>query len=57
MPQITVNNVSEDVIAYLEARASANHRSLEREIRILLVRHTRGAALRTSASARRDCAR
>ena len=45
MPQITVNNVSEDVIAYLEARACANHRSLEGEIRNLLVRRTRRCRL------------
>ena len=39
MPQITVSNVSEDVIARLKAGASANRRSLEGEIRGLLVRH------------------
>ena len=41
MPQITVDDVSEDVLACLEAQASANHRSLEGEIRSLLARHTR----------------
>ena len=41
MAQITVSNVSEDVLAFLEAQARANRRSLEGEIRTLLVRHTR----------------
>lgn len=45
MPLITVNDVSEDVIACLEAQASANHRSLEGEIRDLLVRHARRCRL------------
>ena len=45
MPQITVGNVSEDVLACLEEQASANHRSLEGEIRDLLVRHTRRCRL------------
>ena len=45
MPQITVSNVSEDVIARLEARASANRRSLEGEIRSLLVRHVQRCRL------------
>ena len=40
MLQITVGNVSEDVLACLEAQVSANHRFLEGEIRDLLVRHT-----------------
>ena len=45
MPQITVGNVSEDVLACLEAQASANRRSLEGEIRHLLVRHTQRCRL------------
>ena len=45
MPQITVGNVSEDVLACLEEQASANRRSLEGEIRNLLVRHTRRCRL------------
>ena len=45
MPRITVNNVSEDVIAYLEAQAGANHRSLEGEVRSLLVHYTRRCRL------------
>ena len=39
--QITVSEVSEDVIACLEAQAKANHRSLESEVRGILVQHTR----------------
>ena len=38
--EITVSDVSEDVLACLEAQAKANHRSLEGEIRHLLTRHT-----------------
>ena len=45
MPQITVGDVSEDVLACLEAQASANRRSLEGEIRHLLVRHTQRCRL------------
>ena len=45
MPKITVNNVSEDVIAHLEARATANRRSLEGEIRSLLVRYAQRCRL------------
>ena len=41
MPQITVTNLSEDVVACLEAQARANSRSLEGEIRSLLLRHAR----------------
>ena len=37
--EITVSDVSEDVLAGLEAQAKANHRSLEGEIRHLLARH------------------
>ena len=41
MAEITVRGVSEDVLARLEAQAKANQRSLESEIRGILVRHTR----------------
>ena len=41
MAEITVSDVSEDVIACLEAQAKANHRSLESEVRGILVQHTR----------------
>ena len=41
MAQITVGDVSEEVLACLEARARANRRTLEGEIRHVLVRHTR----------------
>ena len=41
MAQITVSEVSEDVIACLEAQAKANRRSLESEVRGILVLHTR----------------
>ena len=39
MAEITVSDVSEDVIACLVAQA--NHRSLESEVRGILVQHTR----------------
>ena len=45
MPQITVGDVSEDVLGCLEAQASANHRSLESEVRDLLERHTQRCRL------------
>ena len=45
MPQITVGDVSEDVLACLEAQASANHRSLEGEVRDLLERHAQRCRL------------
>ena len=45
MATVTVRNIDDDVIACLKAQAKANHRSLEGEIRHLLVRqvsrHTR----------------
>ena len=41
MAQITVGDVSEEVLACLEARARANRRTLESEIRHVLARHTR----------------
>ena len=57
MVEITVSDVSEDVIACLVAQAQANHRSLESEVRGILVQHTRVAlAWTSSASARRNSA-
>ena len=45
MGNLTVRNIDDDVIASLKAQAKANHRSLEGEIRHLLVqqalRHSR----------------
>lgn len=41
MAEITVSDVSEEVIACLEEQAKANHRSLESEVRGILVQHTR----------------
>ena len=45
MANVTVRNIDDDVLACLKAQAKANHRSLEGEIRHLLVqqvsRHTR----------------
>lgn len=38
MGVLTIRNVDDDVIAALKARASANHRSLEGELRYLLER-------------------
>ena len=43
--EITVSDVSEDVLACLEAQAKANHRSLEGEIRHLLARHARRSGI------------
>ena len=37
MANVTVRNIDDDVIACLKAQAKANHRSLEGEIRHLLV--------------------
>lgn len=39
MGVLTIRNVDEDVIVALKARARANHRSLEGELRYLLSRH------------------
>ena len=38
MGVVTIRNVDDDVIAALKARARANHRSLEGELRYLLAR-------------------
>lgn len=40
MGVLTIRNVDDDVIAALKARARANHRSLEGELRYLLARST-----------------
>ena len=39
MGVLTIRNVDDEVIALLKARAKANHRSLEGELRHLLSRH------------------
>lgn len=39
MGVLTIRNVDDEVIAALKARAKANHRSLEGELRYLLSRH------------------
>ena len=39
MGVLTIRNVNDDVIVALKARAKANHRSLEGELRYLLSRH------------------
>jgi len=39
MGVLTIRNVDDDVIARLKARAKANHRSLEGELRHILSRH------------------
>ena len=43
--EITVSDVSEDVLACLEAQAKANHRSLESKSRHLLARHARRSGI------------
>lgn len=43
MAKVTVSDVGEDVIACLKAQAKANDRSLESEIRGILVQHVRRA--------------
>ncbi|MCY3944344.1 MAG: hypothetical protein OXG18_11395, partial [Gemmatimonadetes bacterium] len=39
MGVLTIRNVDDEVIARLKARAKANHRSLEGELRHILSRH------------------
>ena len=51
---LTIRNVDDDVIAALKARAKANHRSLEGELRYLLAR---SAAPRPSLGVVRERAR
>ena len=51
---LTIRNVDDDVIAALKARARANHRSLEGELRYLLAR---SAAPRTTLGMVRERAR
>lgn len=41
MANVTVRNIDEEVIASLKARAKANHRSLESEIRHVLAQKVR----------------
>ncbi len=63
MGTLTIRNVDDEVIDALKARAKANHRSLEGELRSLLGRHARrdmGLALvreRIRAAYGRDAAR
>ena len=54
MGVLTIRNVDDDVIAALKARARANHRSLEGELRYLL---ERSAAPRSSLGVVRERAR
>ena len=54
MGVVTIRNVDDDVIAALKARARANHRSLEGELRYLLAR---SAAPRPSLGVVRERAR
>ena len=54
MGVLTIRNVDDDVIATLKARAKANHRSLEGELRYLLAR---SAAPRPTLGAVRERAR
>ena len=54
MGVVTIRNVDDDVIAALKARARANHRSLEGELRYLLAR---SAAPRPSLGIVRERAR
>jgi len=51
MPNLSIKNVPEEVVARLRARARANHRSLQGELLDLACRAARGNEL-TSASAR-----
>lgn len=54
MGVLTIRNVDDDVIAALKARARANHRSLEGELRYLLAR---SAAPRSTLGVVRERAR
>ncbi len=42
MASVTVRNLEDDVVAALKRRAKANNRSLEAELRVVLVRAVRG---------------
>ncbi len=42
MASVTVRNLDDDVVAALKQRAKANNRSLEAELRVVLVRAVRG---------------
>ncbi len=42
MASVTIRNLDDDVVAALKQRAKANNRSLEAELRVVLVRAVRG---------------
>ncbi len=42
MASVTVRNLDDDVVVALKQRAKANNRSLEAELRVVLVRAVRG---------------
>ncbi len=42
MSSVTIRNLDDDVVAALKRRAKANNRSLEGELRMVLVRAVRG---------------
>ncbi len=42
MASVTIRNLDDDVVAALKRRAKANNRSLEAELRVVLVRAVRG---------------
>ncbi len=44
MASVTIRNLDDDVVAALKRRAKANNRSLEAELRVVLVRAVGGQA-------------
>ncbi len=42
MASVTIRNLDDEVVAALKRRAKANNRSLEAELRVVLVRAVRG---------------
>ncbi len=42
MASVTIRNLDDDVVVSLKQRAKANNRSLEAELRVVLVRAVRG---------------
>ncbi len=42
MASVTIRNLDDDVVAALKQRAKANSRSLEAELRVVLIRAVRG---------------
>ncbi len=42
MASVTIRNLDDDVVVALKQRAKANNRSLEAELRVVLVRAVRG---------------